>query len=262
MSQLALTVIQADLVWEDSHANQEQMDQLIAGLIKTDVILLPEMWNTGFSSNSKELSQTMDGDAVRSMQRWAQEQDAVVAGSVMIEESGKYFNRMLWVRPDGSISTYNKRHLFRMAGEHKHFEPGKERVIVEHKGWRIMLQVCYDLRFPIFARNRYTDGAYDYDLILYVANWPSPRHNAWETLLQARAMENLSYCVGVNRVGADANDLLYKGGSAVLDYLGNPLVDAGAKPGVVHTSIDLDSLRAFRKKFPTGMDADGFELVG
>lgn len=261
MSKLALTLIQSDLLWEDNQANQQQMDRLIAQLNDTDIILLPEMWNTAFSSRSKVLSQPMDGDAVRSMQRWAKERDAVVAGSIMIQESGTYYNRMLWVRPDGTITTYDKRHLFRMAGEDANFESGQERVIVEYKGWRIMLQICYDLRFPVFARNGYRNGAYDYDLIIYAANWPTPRHNAWETLLRARAMENLAYCAGVNRVGTDANGLQFKGGSAVLDYLGNPLVDAGAEPGIVQTTIDLDLLHMFREKFPTGMDADGFELV-
>lgn len=260
MNKLNLSLVQADIYWEDSSANEEMMSKIINGLSNSDIIVLPEMWNTAFSSKSQVLSQAMDGPAARSMQRWAKASGAIVAGSVMIKDRSEYYNRMLWVRPDGSISSYDKRHLFRMAGEHEHFEPGTERVIVEHKGWRIMLQICYDLRFPVFARNTYAGGRYEYDLILYAANWPSPRHNAWETLLRARAMENLAYCAGVNRIGEDANGLIYKGGSATLDYLGNALAAAGSEAQVVNAELDLNSLHAFREKFPTGMDADTFTL--
>lgn len=261
MSKLNLSLVQADIHWEDSSANEEMMNEIVNGVSNSDIIVLPEMWNTAFSSKSQELSQSMDGPAVRSMQRWAKASGAVIAGSVMIKDGSEFYNRMLWVRPDGSITSYDKRHLFRMAGEHEHFEPGAERVIVEHKGWRIMLQICYDLRFPVFARNTYVGGQYEYDLILYAANWPSPRHNAWETLLRARAMENLAYCAGVNRIGEDSNGLRYKGGSAVLDYLGNSIAEAGSEVQVVNAELDLNSLRAFRERFPTGMDADTFTLT-
>jgi omega-amidase len=262
MSTLNVSLIQADLHWENTDANTAMIERSIAALSTTDLIVIPEMWNTGFSSKSASLSQAMDGPAVRSMQGWAKASNAVIAGSLMIHEDGKYYNRMLWVRPDGSMSSYDKRHLFRMAGEHEHFEAGKERVIVEYKGWRIMLQICYDLRFPVFARNQYHEGTYDYDLIIYVANWPSPRHHAWETLLKARAMENLSYCIGVNRVGTDANGFGYKGGSALLDFMGNPLAEGEGSISVIEADLSLSALRAFREKFPTGMDADGFELKG
>lgn len=258
---MKISLLQTDLHWEDRAANLSQIASALEEVpADSGVILLPEMFSTAFSSRSDALSEPMDGDTVQAMQRWAQKRNAVVAGSLMISEGGSYRNRFLWVRPDGSIAHYDKRHLFRMAGEHEHFAAGEGRSIVEHEGWRIMLQVCYDLRFPVFARNRYHEGRYDYDLILYVANWPSPRHNAWETLLRARAIENLSYCIGVNRIGEDAKRLSYKGGSAIIDFMGNPICEAGAASGVYSAELALDPLRCFREKFPTGMDADAFSL--
>ncbi|NND95609.1 MAG: amidohydrolase, partial [Flavobacteriales bacterium] len=221
-----ITLVQAELHWEDREANIRMLDNVLNALGKTDLIVLPEMFTTAFSNRSKDLAETMDGPTLAWMREKAKENGATITGSVMISDKGENFNRMLWVRPDGEVSHYDKRHLFRMAGEHDHFSQGKERVIVELNGWRVMLQVCYDLRFPVFSRNRYMNGQYEYDLILYVANWPKPRHNAWSGLLRARAMENLAYCVGVNRVGQDANGLDYKGGSAIIDFLGNPREEA------------------------------------
>jgi predicted amidohydrolase len=191
----------------------------------------------------------------------SQAKNAAVTGSVMIQDNGNYYNRMIWAEPDGKITHYDKRHLFRMAGEHDSFSQGKERIIVEFKGWKIMLQICYDLRFPVFARNRYINGHYDYDLVLYVANWPKPRHNAWADLLRARAIENLSYCAGVNRVGKDGNGLAYKGGSAVIDYMGRPVEEGNDTPCIIQADLKKEALLEFRDKFPTGMDADGFTLM-
>lgn len=256
-----VTLIQTALHWEDPKANRSSLSEVIRKVGNTDIIVLPEMFSTAFSNRSSELADSMDGITVQWMKEMAKSRKAVITGSVIISEGGQYFNRMLWVQPDGKISYYNKRHLFRMAGEHEHFEAGKERVIVTYKGWRIMLQVCYDLRFPVFARNQYIDGRYEYDLLIYVANWPSPRHNAWEGLLRARAMENLSYCIGVNRVGKDGNGLAYKGGSVVLDYLGKSLVVGDDQARLLNQDLDLDALRQFREKFPTGMDADPFTFM-
>lgn len=256
-----VAIVQADLHWEAPEANRNQLAQLMDDSEGADLIVLPEMFNTAFSNRSSELSESMDGDTVSWMKAEAKKRNCVITGSLMIAEEGQYYNRMLWVSPKGISAQYDKRHLFRMAGEHNHFSPGQERVVVEHKGWRIMLQICYDLRFPVFARNQYAGGAYDYDLIIYVANWPSPRHNAWEGLLRARAMENLSYCIGVNRVGKDGNGHSYNGGSVVLDYLGNELSPAIDGQGISRAQIDLLALRKFREKFPTGMDADPFTLL-
>lgn len=253
-----ISLIQAELQWEDRDANLKMLDSMLENLTGTDLIVLPEMFTTAFSTRSAELSEKMEGPTMGWMKDKAREKNAVIAGSMMIDDGGTYYNRLLWVRPDGSSSHYDKRHLFRMAGETNHFKAGEGRVIVELNGWRVMLQICYDLRFPVFARNRYMDGAYEYDLILYVANWPKPRHNAWAGLLRARAMENLAYCAGVNRVGTDGNDLAYRGGSAVIDYLGNPVAEAEDNSCILQVELNKAALMGFREKFPTGMDADPF----
>ncbi|MBP7370094.1 MAG: amidohydrolase, partial [Arenimonas sp.] len=198
---------------------------------------------------------------------WLREQAAnlntAITGSVQIRDGEQVFNRMLWAMPDGEIFTYDKRHLFRMANEHQRYSAGIHKTIINYKGWRICPLVCYDLRFPVFARNRFNHtmpNAYDYDLLIYVANWPSPRHFAWQTLLKARAIENQSYVVGVNRVGTDGNALDYLGGSTVLNYMGQTLVECGNAPQWQSASISFTELQAFRERFPFYMDADTFEI--
>jgi omega-amidase len=202
----------------------------------------------------------------------ARELGAAITGSVQIragdgedggEDGGGVRNRLLWAMPDGRLLHYDKRHLFRMAGEHEHYVAGRKRLLVDFRGWRICPLVCYDLRFPVFARNRFDrsrQGDHDYDLLLFVANWPAARHRAWETLLQARAMENLSYVAGVNRVGTDGNGIAHAGGSAVLDFAGEPMVEAGDGVGTLVTTLSMDRLREYRARFPAHLDADDFEL--
>jgi predicted amidohydrolase len=255
-----ITVVQAELHWEDKESNIKMLDNYLETISYTDLIVLPEMFSTAFSTRSSELAEGMDGATVKWMKDRAKINNAVVTGSLIIKVADQYFNRMIWARPDGTLSCYDKRHLFRMAGEHEHFSPGMERTIIDLKGWRIMLQVCYDLRFPVFARNRYMDGKYEYDLVIYTANWPSPRHNAWAGLLRARAIENLAYCIGVNRVGRDGNDLEYCGGSVFIDYLGNPIKEADEKSCIMQAEIKKEDLLSFRERFPTGLDADSFSL--
>ncbi len=245
------------LHWEDAAANREMFAHEIRSLAgNTDLIVLPEMFNTGFSMNSERLAETMDGPTVLWMRDQAKSSRAAIYGSAIITENGRYFNRGIFARPDGTISQYDKRHLFRMAGEHQHFAAGMERVVVNWQGWRILLQVCYDLRFPVFSRNRN-----DHDLMLYVANWPEARRYAWSQLLIARAIENRSYVAGVNRVGMDGNGIHYTGDSVVLDPKGAMV--AAAEPATLATInavLHAAELQAFRKKFPADLDADDFEL--
>ncbi|HET9483487.1 MAG TPA: nitrilase-related carbon-nitrogen hydrolase, partial [Xanthomonadales bacterium] len=186
---------------------------------------------------------------------------AVITGSMITKVGESYFNRLYWMRPDGSSATYDKRHLFRYADEHRRYSAGRERLVVELHGWRICPLICYDLRFPVFARNRWSaEGRADYDVLVHVANWPSPRHYAWQTLLRARSIENLSYGIGVNRVGTDGNKHAYLGGSAVLDPLGATLIECGAQPQVVTTTLSAAHLAATRERFPFHLDADAFSL--
>jgi predicted amidohydrolase len=222
----------------------------------TDLIVLPEMFTTGFSMDAPSLAEAMAGDSVCWMREMAQSKGASICGSLIIEDDGEFFNRFFCVAPDGSQTTYDKRHLFRLADEHNHYAQGNDLVTFELNGFRIRPMVCYDLRFPVWSRNR---G--NYDLLIYVANWPSRRHHAWATLLRARAIENLSYTVGVNRVGTDGNDLPYAGGSAIIDYLGHELADLGNTDSIATASLDLGKLVEFRDRFAFHKDADNFSLA-
>lgn len=258
MPDLRVTLVQSMLHWEDAAANRAMFAEKLGPLVgTTDLIVLPEMFTTGFSMKSDRLAEPMDGPTVTWMRAQARATGAVLYGSVIIAERGEFHNRGLFVRPDGSVTHYDKRHLFRMAEEQRHYAPGLERVIVELHGWRLLLQVCYDLRFPVFARSR---G--DYDAILYVACWPEVRRYPWSQLLIARAIENQAYVVGVNRVGMDGAGLHYTGDSIVLDPKGLPVraLDAGREE-VVTVRLDRAMQEEFRAKFPAGLDADDFRLV-
>ena len=225
--------------------------------------MLPETFTSGFTNETLGNAETMEGESVRLLRGLATEIGAVITGSMVIREGERCYNRLMWARPDGTLATYDKRHLFRMAEEHKRYADGKARLIVELNGWRICPQVCYDLRFPVWLRNRHghtAPGRFDYDLILFVANWPAARRYAWSTLLRARAIENLAYCVGVNRVGVDGNQLSYAGDSAALDFLGQPLVECGAQPQSVTVTLSAAALAAHRERFPAYLDADDFTL--
>lgn len=256
MQTLDVTIVQADLHWHDAAKNRDHFSKTIESIEEhSDLIVLPEMFTTGFSMDAPALAETMDGETVAWMQEMADKSNAAICGSVIIVDGDDYRNRFICIEPGGAMSTYDKRHLFRLADEQNHYTQGDEIQTFELNGFRICPMICYDLRFPVWSRNRDS-----YDLLLYVANWPSRRHNAWATLLRARAIENLSYLAGVNRVGQDGNDLPYAGGSAIIDFLGNDLADLGDQPGTATATLDLDALREFRERFAFHKDADEFTL--
>lgn len=257
MSTLNVTIVQADLAWHDAAGNREQFTAVIEGLPgPTDLIVLPEMFTTGFSMNAPDLAETMDGDSVAWMRDMAIRSNAAVCGSIIIADHQQYFNRFICASPAGDLQCYDKRHLFRLANEQDHYAPGNELLTFDLKGWRICPMVCYDLRFPVWSRNR---GLYD--LLLYVANWPDRRHRAWATLLRARAIENLSYVAGVNRIGTDGNDIPYAGGSSIIDFLGEDVADLGDREGTAAADLDLEKLTAFRDRFAFHKDADDFAIT-
>lgn len=259
---LNITLVQPDVFWHDTDKNLDHLSDLLIPVKQSDVIVLTEMFNTGFTMHPQEVFMPKNGGKVVGwMKDQAKKYNSAIMGSVVCEDGGKYFNRLFFVSPEGDTFKYDKRHLFRMADEHDHFTGGKERVIINYKGWKLCPLVCYDLRFPVWSRNKYQDETYEYDLLLYVANWPKVRSNAWITLLEARAIENLSYCLGVNRVGADANNIDYSGDSRLFDFKGYRLDEIESSKEQVKTiTIDKKALDAFRKKFPTGLDADKFEV--
>jgi len=258
VSTLTLTLIQADLAWHDAAANRQAFDETLGKIDSPgDLVVLPEMFSTGFTMHAKSQAEPMDGPTRQWMKEKARDLGAAVCGSVIIEDGGDFYNRFLFEAPDGEEWRYDKRHLFRLANEDEHYRAGESRVVFSYRGFRICPQVCYDLRFPVWSRNR---G--DYDLLIYVANWPSRRHLAWQTLIRARAIENQAFVAAVNRSGTDGNDLPYLGGSAVIDYLGQDLADLGDQPGHATVSISLDDCRRFRERFPFHRDADAFTLEG
>lgn len=264
MQTLNVTLVQGATRWHDAPANREYYGSLarrVAG--QSDLIVLPETLLSGFSNDTRASAEDMDGEGLAWMRALASEVNAVITGSLAIREGDKVYNRLIWARPDGSYAQYDKRHLFRMAGEHTRYGGGSQRLIVELKGWRILPQVCYDLRFPVWLRNRRlasATGGMDYDLALFVANWPAPRRQPWRTLLRARAIENLAYVIGVNRVGVDGNDLPYAGDSAVIDPVGEPLIELGSQEQIATVAVDPTTLLQHRECFPAWMDADDFIL--
>ena len=265
MHNLRVSIVQGETRWHDPAGNREYYAQLIAPLHgTTDLVVLPETFTSGFSNDAIGNAETMDGPTVAWLREQASKLDAAVTGSVQLRTDAGVFNRMLFATPDGGLTHYDKRHLFSFAKEHERYAAGHERVVVEWKGWNILLQVCYDLRFPVFSRN-FTDAARDglpnYDLALYVANWPSARSYPWKTLLRARAIENLSYVVGVNRVGTDGNGLHYSGDSAIIDFLGHPLSEATDEEVVSTMLLQAAPLIEHREKFPALLDGDGFALL-
>jgi len=264
MQPLNVTLVQGATRWHDAPANRDYYGGLVrraAG--RSDLMVLPETFLSGFSNDTGASAEVMDGEGVAWMRALAQEVGAVVCGSLAIREGGTVFNRLLWMRPDGTHAQYDKRHLFRMAGEHTRYGGGDARLIVELKGWRVLPQVCYDLRFPVWLRNRHmegVEGGMDYDLALFVANWPAPRRQPWRTLLRARAIENLCCVVGVNRVGVDGNELPYAGDSAAIDAVGEAMLELGPQEQVATVRFDPAPLLAHRARFPAWMDADDFSL--
>lgn len=257
-TQLNITVIQPDMVWEDKQANLDNYEALIKGVPdKKEVVVLPEMFATGFSMSSRALAEPMDGPCVQWMKRISKEHRCIITGSLIIEEEGNIYNRLLWVQPDGNIGTYDKRHLFAYAGEDVNYTPGTKRLIAQVKGFRICLMVCYDLRFPVWARNK----GDEYDVLIFVANWPQRRSLAWRTLLQARAIENQSYVVGVNRVGKDGNEHEYAGESSVFGPLGELIWQGDDQPRVHTVSLQKEVVGNIRTQLPFLNDADNFILL-
>ncbi|MBK6342845.1 MAG: amidohydrolase [Flavobacteriales bacterium] len=257
MPDLKVSIVQRMLHWEDADANRRMFAEAIAPLKGvTDLIVLPEMFTTGFSMRSAELAEAMDGPTVDWMRAQAALLDAAIYGSAIITQEGRCFNRGLFVRPDGEVTAYDKRHLFRFAKETEHYAAGSERVVVNWRGWRILLQICFDLRFPVFARNR---G--DYDAILYVANWPEARRFPWSQLLIARAIENQCHVAGVNRVGMDGKGIHYSGESVLIDPRGELMACVeSSQEGIATGSFEWNALEDFRARFPVAMEADDFDL--
>jgi len=246
---------QQDIVWEDTKANLTKIDGAAAGMDKdVDLFVLPEMFHAGFTMNPGKVAEPMDGQVVGFMKMLAQKHDMTVIGSAVISENDKYFNRLFVVSPQGKIEKYDKRHLFSVGGEDKSYFPGKEKLITTIKGVRTLPLICYDLRFPVWSRTRN-----DYDLLIYIANWPGSRREVWKTLLKARAIENQCFVVGVNRIGEDWS-ASYTGDSMVVDAKGNIISSADDKEGVFYANIDLNSLNDFKKRFPVWKDADSFDL--
>ena len=264
MNDLRVSIAQGETRWRDPAANRAYYGELISSLHGiTDLVVLPETFTSGFSNDAVGDAETMDGPTVAWIREQAASLDAAVTGSVQLRTDAGVFNRMLFATPDGGLFHYDKRHLFSFAKEHERYAAGRERVVVEWKGWNILLQVCYDLRFPVFSRNRFDvdrPRQPDYDLLLYVANWPSERAYPWKTLLRARAIENLSYVVGVNRVGTDGNGLHYAGDSAVIDFLGTPVSECTDEELVVTTTLQAAVLHGHREHFPAMLDGDRFSL--
>jgi omega-amidase len=252
--ELKVTLVQPDLIWENKTANLNKISVMLENLEETDVILLPEMFSTGFSMNVEEMAEEMNGPNVTWMKEMAVSNKAVVAGSLIISEECKFYNRLVWAQPDGQVQWYNKKHLFSMGEEHLHFTPGDQRITVKWKDWKIRLLVCYDLRFPVWSYNND-----EYDLLVYVANWPSARHQVWKNLVVARALENQCYCIGVNRVGTDGMGLNYLGDSALVTPRGEATWLGNKETNRTFT-LALDDLHLFREKFPVLKDQDRFIL--
>jgi omega-amidase len=252
---MVVSLVQSDLVWESPAENRRSIERLIRDADAADIYLLPEMFPTGFTMQPARAAESMEGETVRWMKKLSSERNAAICGSVVISEDGNFYNRLLFVHPDGTIDKYDKRHLFTLAGEEKHYTRGEEKVIAEFRGFKICLQVCYDLRFPAFARN-----AEDYDLLIYVANWPEARIKAWDALLRARAIENMCYVAAVNRVGTDGNGHRYNGHSQVIDFMGDYSIDPFEDEAVVATSLDQEAMLQARQKFGFLNDRDSITV--
>jgi omega-amidase len=269
---MKITIAQSKIFWEDRTANLKHFEQLISKIKnKTDLIVLPEMFTTGFTMNPEEQAEKANTVTLDWMKKMAKKKSSAVMGSVSTKEGRKYFNRLYYVEANGKYSTYDKRHLFRMAKEDEHYSTGKKKLIVKNKDWNVCTMICYDLRFPVWSRNklrstndelRMGQQKWDYDVLIYVANWPQIRNHPWKQLLIARAIENQCYVVGVNRIGKDGNGFDHSGDSVVIDPRGNIISQTKAgKESVETVELDKAELEKFRKIFPVGMDADNFKLL-
>ena len=250
-----VTLIQSDIIWEDRISNLKKYQEKINQIESTDLIILPEMFTTGFSMSPKGISENMNGETIQWMKQNAHKMNSAICGSIIIEEDSKYFNRFIWVNPDGSIHHYDKRHLFSFAGENENYTPGNEKIIIEYKGWKICPLICYDLRFPVWSRN-----SEDYDLLIYVANWPDKRKSAWKSLLTARAIENQCYVIGVNRVGEDSKNY-YSGDSSLINALGETLYTNSHIEETYSNTISKYDLNKIRTQLPFLNDKDNFKII-
>jgi len=262
MSSLTVSLVQTNLHWENKAANLAMLEEKIMGIKeKTALVILPEMFSTGFSMRPEVLAETMEGETIQWMKRIAAAKKIILTGSVIIEEEGNYYNRLVWMLPNGQYGIYDKRHRFAYAGEDEHYTAGSKRLIASVKGWKINLLICYDLRFPVWARQQPQSDATEYDLLVYVANWPERRVNAWKTLLQARAIENQSFVIGVNRVGEDGNGIPHTGESMVVDAMGEVLYQKKDEETVYTITLQKEPLETVREKLPFLKDADGFMIL-
>ncbi|CAM3721443.1 amidohydrolase [Flavobacterium gelidilacus] len=253
---MKVVLFQTNLVWENPKSNRTFIEEyFMSEDDEFDLFVLPEMFTTGFTMNPENVAETMQGETIYWMKSLALKQNCAVCGSLVVSENNRFYNRFIFVHPNGEIDFYNKKHLFSLAGEHQKYSKGTKKVIIDYKGWKICPQVCYDLRFPAFSRNHE-----NYDLLLYVANWPKPRTNAWDILLKARAVENLCYVVGVNRIGFDENNHEYIGHSQVIDELGNQILDAEENLGVFIIELDKNKMLETRNKLNFLNDKDVFEI--
>ncbi len=263
MQDLSISLIQTHVAWEDPVANRDHFGAKIASIAEpTDLIILPEMFTTGFTMEAAKNAEEVDGKSIRWMAEMAGEKACVICGSLIIHDNGHYFNRLIWMRPDGSYEKYDKKHLFRMGDEHKHYSAGRERLIVEIKGWKVIPMICYDLRFPVWSKNEYRNGEYAFDLMVYVTNWPAARSTAFTSLLAGRAIENMAYVAGSNRIGADGREYVFEGRSRIVGPEGNILLDPGAnKEAISSLTLKPEPLLEVRARLGVGKDWDKFELL-
>jgi len=263
MQDLKVTVIQSDIIWEEIEANLNAFEEKIWQIgQETDVIVLPEMFTTGFTMNAGKYAEQMNMRTFKWMRQMADQTGALILGSFITTVHERYYNRLLWMEPGGNYKTYDKRHLFRMAAEHKTYSSGESILVATWKGWRICPLICYDLRFPVWSRNTYdmSSKRLNYDLLIYVANWPTIRIDAWSTLLKARAIENLSYVVGVNRFGIDGNGVEHNGSSSIVSPKGDLIFVSEGMETIKTLQISSNSLQSFRDKFPAYLDGDDFSI--
>lgn len=263
MQDLKITIVQTDLAWRDAESNLQRFDRLIDTISEpTDLIILPEMFTTGFAMEPEPLAEEPNSKTFNWMLNKASARKCAITGSYIIKEDGEYYNRLYFVLPNGKSHAYDKRHLFRMAGEDKNFSPGSKKMIFKFKGWKICPMICYDLRFPVWSRNRFEQDVYEYDLLIYVANWPEIRNHAWNTLLKARAIENQAYVAGVNRIGYDGKGIPHSGDSAVIDPWGKVISQTQPQQESVETvRLDASKLIAYRSSLAFGMDQDKFQIL-
>jgi Predicted amidohydrolase len=261
MSTLSFTIIQTDLFWKDKIANLKMLEEKILSVKeKTQVVILPEMFSTGFNLNTEELAETMNGETIEWMKKISSQKKIILTGSIIVEDGGKYFNRLIWAQPNGNLGFYNKRHLFGVAGENENFTAGNTRFITSVNGWKINLQICYDLRFPVWARQQINND-YEYDVLINIANWPKARNHHWKTLLTARAIENQCFVIGVNRIGEDGNDVVHTGNSMIINAKGEILYSKEGDEDIFTITLKKDDLITIRNNFPFWKDADEFKIL-